>query len=66
MPGQQAVLFTQWWNWCGKTGTATMTLRLGHGLNLVAPQPLGEPTCIGTGPSPTSTLYVAGPFLSDS
>jgi hypothetical protein len=65
-PAEQAVIFMQWWNWCGKTGAATMTVRLGHGLNVVAPQRLGEPTCIGTGPSPASTLYVSRPFPSTS
>lgn len=59
MPGEQATILTQWWNWCGKPGSATMTVQLGHGLDLVAPQRLGEPDCIGTGPSPTSTLYVS-------
>lgn len=60
MPGEQATILMQWWNWCGKTGSATMTVRLGHGLDLRAPQRIGEPTCIGTGPTPSSTLYVSG------
>ena len=59
MPGEQATILMQWWNWCGKTGSATMTLQFGHGLRLVAPQRLGEPACIGTGRSPSSTLYVS-------
>ena len=65
-PGEQAVVYVQWWNWCGRTGPATMTVRLGRGLDLVAPQRLGEPTCIGTGPSPASTLYVSRPFDANS
>jgi hypothetical protein len=65
-PGAQAVIFMQWWNWCGRGGVTTMTIRLGPGLSLVAPQRLGEPTCIGTGPQPTSTLYVSRPFPSNS
>jgi hypothetical protein len=64
-PREQATILMQWWNWCGKTGAATMTLRLGRGLTIVAPQRLGEPTCIGTGPSPSSTLYVSRPLSSN-
>lgn len=62
-PGAHAVIRMQWWNWCGKTGAAAMTIQLGHGLTLVPPQRLGEPTCIGTGPNPTSTLYVSQPLV---
>jgi hypothetical protein len=65
-PRAHAVIYMQWWNWCGRTGAATMTVRLGRGLNVVAPQRLGEPTCIATGPSPSSTLYVSRPFPSNS
>jgi hypothetical protein len=65
-PREQAVILMQWWNWCGKTGAATMTVRLGGGLHLVAPQRLGEPTCIGAGPSPASTLYVSQLLSSNS
>ena len=65
VPGGQAVIFIQWWNWCGRTGAAAMTVRLGRGLNLPAPQRLGEPTCIATGPS-SSILYVSPTFASNS
>jgi Protein of unknown function (DUF4232) len=63
MPHEQAAIFVQWWNWCGKTGAATMTLRFGRGLAVTAPQRLGEPTCIGTEGGP-SRLYVSPPFAS--
>jgi hypothetical protein len=65
-PGAHAVIYMQWWNWCGKGGAATMTIRLGRTLSLVAPQRLGEPTCIAAGRSPSSTLYVSRPFPANS
>lgn len=63
MPHEHAAIFMQWWNWCGKTGAATMTLRFGRGLTITAPERIGEPTCIGTGAGP-SRLYVSPPFAS--
>jgi len=63
MPHEHAVIFMQWWNWCGKTGAATMALRFGHRLSLKAPERLGEPTCIGAGAG-RSRLYVSPPFAS--
>lgn len=63
MPREQATIFMQWWDWCGKTGAATMTLRFGHGPTITAPERIGEPTCIGSGAGP-SRLYVSPPFAS--
>jgi hypothetical protein len=63
MPHEHAAIFIQWWNWCGKTGAATMALRFGRGLTVKAPERLGEPTCIGTGAG-LSRLYVSPPFAS--
>ena len=63
MPQEHAVILMQWWNWCGKTGTATMVLRFGRRLSLKAPERLGEPTCIGIGAG-RSRLYVSPPFAS--
>jgi hypothetical protein len=66
LPHGQAVIYLQWWNWCGKTGPTSVQLRFGHDLNVPAPEAVGEPTCIGTGLGPTSTLYVSPPLPPNS
>jgi hypothetical protein len=58
---QSATVYAQWWNWCGGTGVARMSLRFPNGLTLTAPQPVGEPQCIDR--SKPSRLFVSRPFV---
>jgi hypothetical protein len=64
--GAHAVIFIQWWDWCGKTGVTTMAVQLGRRVELVAPQRFGEPTCIQEQLSTESFMYVSPPFHSAS
>jgi Protein of unknown function (DUF4232) len=65
-PGSKAIVYMQWWNWCGSPNASAITtviLHFGRQLRVEARHVYGQPPCLS--PAAPSRISVSRPLTAD-